>query len=49
MGAMLARLEGEILFTRLAESLRSLEGDGYAVRRGSGLGSWLKVPVTARG
>jgi cytochrome P450 len=45
MGAMLARLEGDIVFTRLAESMRSFDPAGNVERRGSGLGSFVQVPI----
>jgi cytochrome P450 len=48
MGAMLARLEGDIVFTRLAETMRSIEADGDAMRVGSGLGSFQRVPVRGK-
>jgi cytochrome P450 len=48
MGAMLARLEGDIVFTRLAETMRAFEPDGDVVRTGNGLGSFVRVPVRGR-
>lgn len=45
MGAMLARLEGDVVFTRLAETMHAIEAAGDVVRVGSGLGSFVQVPV----
>jgi cytochrome P450 len=48
LGAMLARLEGEIVFRRLAERTQSLEADGPPVRRqASAVRSFESVPVRA--
>jgi cytochrome P450 len=48
MGAMLARLEGEVVFRRLAERTSSFEAAGRAERRyGTTVRSFAAVPVTA--
>lgn len=46
LGAMLARLEAEICFTRLAESMRTFDAAGEPERRAGTLASILHVPVT---
>jgi cytochrome P450 len=45
LGAMLARLEGEIAFRRLAERTSSFEPDGVPERRISGVRSLKRLPV----
>ncbi|HYZ90879.1 MAG TPA: cytochrome P450 [Actinomycetota bacterium] len=45
LGAMLARLEGEIAFKRLAERARTFEAAGAPQRRVSGVRSLAKLPV----
>jgi cytochrome P450 len=45
LGAMLARLEGEIAFSRLAERTSSFEAAGPTERRISGVRSLQKLPV----
>ncbi len=46
LGAMLARVEGEIVFHRLADRVRTLEANGEAVRRTGGVRGFLTIPVT---
>jgi cytochrome P450 len=45
IGAMLARLEGEIAFKRLAERAQTLEAAGTPERRISGVRSLARLPV----
>jgi cytochrome P450 len=47
LGAMLARLEGEIMFTRLAERTKKFEAAGELERRISGVRSLAHLPVSA--
>jgi cytochrome P450 len=47
LGAQLARVEGEVVFRRLAERTRRLEPAGGAVRAVSAFRSFLSVPVVA--
>jgi cytochrome P450 len=46
LGAMLARLEGEIAFRRLAERAKSFEAAGSPERRISGVRSLARLPVS---
>jgi cytochrome P450 len=46
LGAMLARLEGEIVFSRLAERVHTFEAAGDPERRVSGVRSLAKLPVS---
>ena len=46
LGAMLARLEGEIAFKRLAERSQNFEASGEPERRVSGVRSLAKLPVS---
>jgi cytochrome P450 len=46
LGAMLARLEGEIVFKRLAERARTFEAAGDPERRVSGVRSLARLPVS---
>jgi len=48
MGAMLARVEGEIVFRRLAERCARLEPNGVPSRRASSIRSFASVPVSAK-
>ena len=49
LGAMLARVEGDVVFRTLAERLRSLERAGPTERASvGGFGSYLRLPVVAR-
>ena len=50
LGAQLARVEGDVVFYRLASELRTFEAAGDAVRThpGAGLRGWASVPVRAR-
>jgi cytochrome P450 len=45
LGAMLARVEGEVAFSRLAERTSSFEADGPPERRVSGVRSLRRLPV----
>jgi cytochrome P450 len=45
LGAMLARVEGEIVFHRLAERIKTLEANGQAVRRHLAVRGFLSIPV----
>ena len=47
LGAMLARLEGEVVFRRLAERVATFEPAGVPTRNLSGLGTYASVPVRA--
>jgi cytochrome P450 len=47
LGAMLARLEGGVVFRRLAETTRTIELAGDIVRPRIGLGSFDSVPIVA--
>jgi cytochrome P450 len=49
LGAMLARVEGDVVFRALGERLRELERTGATERADAGgLGSYLHLPVVAR-
>jgi cytochrome P450 len=49
LGAMLARVEGDVVFRALGERLRGLERAGATERTCTGgLGSYLRLPVLAR-
>ena len=49
LGAMLARVEGDVVFRTLGERLRGLERAGATERTSTGgLGSYLHLPVVAR-
>lgn len=48
LGAMLARVEGEIVFRRLAERFAMLEPNGAPERRVSSIRSFASVPVSAK-
>jgi cytochrome P450 len=45
LGAMLARVEGEAVFSRLAQRFASFEADGEAIRRISGIRSFESIPA----
>jgi cytochrome P450 len=47
MGAMLARVEGEIVFRRMAERFATFEAAGEPVRRDSTVRSYANIPVRA--
>jgi cytochrome P450 len=49
LGAMLARVEGDVVFRTLGERLRGLERAGATERSSTGgLGSYLRLPVVAQ-
>ncbi|HUR77856.1 MAG TPA: cytochrome P450 [Acidimicrobiales bacterium] len=48
LGAMLARLEAEVVFTRLAQRSRSIEAAGNPTRVVRGFGTYASVPIRLR-